>query len=79
MAERCNNAGQVLAHVSSQQESLAELQVVEKIPPELMQMIFCFVDSETLLVAVPAVCKLWRYHCLYTRVSVWVEYDGRWG
>ena len=79
MAKRCNNSGQVPAQVSSQQESLAELQILESIPPELMQMIFGFVDSKTLLVSVPAVCKQWRYHCRYTRVSVWVGFDGRWG
>ena len=52
--------------------------IVESIPSELMQMIFGFVDSETLLVAVPAVCKLWRYHCAQTRVSVSFGFDGRW-
>ena len=73
------NSGQVLAQLSCQDETPSELQIVESMPTELMQMIFCFVDSKTLLVSVPAVCKLWRYHCAYTRVSVCVEYDGRWG
>ena len=81
MAKRCDNSGQVLAQVSSQQETPSELsaQILESIPPELLQMIFCFVDSVTLLVAVPAVCKQWRYHCAHTRVSVWVGFDERWG
>ena len=76
------NSGQVLAQFSSQDETTTEelrAQVVTSMPTELMQMIFCFVDSKTLLVAVPAVCKLWRYHCAYTRVSVCVDSDGRWG
>ena len=70
------NSGQVLSQLSCRDETPSELQIVESMPTELMQMIFCFLDSKTLLVAVPAVCKLWRYHCLYTRVSVCVEYDG---
>ena len=64
------NSGQVLSQLSCRDETPSELQIVESMPTELMQMIFCFVDSMTLLVAVPAVCKLWRYHCAHTRVSV---------
>ena len=75
---RRKSSRQILAQDASQHEASAGVlaQIVKSIPSELMQMIFCFVDSKTLLVAVPAVCKLWRYHCLYTRVSVCVEYDG---
>ena len=69
---RRKSSRQILAQDASQHEASAGVlaRLVESIPSELMQMIFCFVDSETLLVAVPAVCKLWRYHCAHTRVSV---------
>ena len=78
---RRKSSRQILAQDASQHEASAGVlaRLVESIPSELMQMIFCFVDSETLLVAVPAVCKLWRYHCAHTRVSVWVGFDERWG
>ena len=78
---RRKSSRRILAQYTSQHEAFAGVlaRIVESIPSELMQMIFCFVDSETLLVAVPAVCKLWRYHCAHTRVSVWVGLNGSWG
>ena len=77
---RRKGSRQILAQDASKHEASEGTlaRIVESIPSELMQMIFCFVDSVTLLVAVPAVCKLWRYHCAHTRVSVRVGFDGRW-
>ena len=57
--------------------------LINHMPGRVLSMVFCYLDSKTLLIAAPAVCRWWQRVCAETMPAVnldvsWATTTGRW-
>ena len=57
--------------------------VINHLPGDVLAIMFCYLDSKTLLIAAPAVCRQWRRLCAEMMPAVtldvgWATVGGKW-
>ena len=56
---------------------------INNVPGDVLAIVFCYLDSKTLLIAAPAVCRQWRRLCAEMMPAVtldvgWATVGGKW-